>query len=254
MSGDAPSLTFPQAGVALIRLLRPEAANRIQRDDLATLTAHLDAIEAGGDIVALVLASSGRTFSASFDLRALTAPAHAAAEKRQENGFEALANRLATATPVTIAALQGPVVGGATDLALACDLRVGAPRASFTMPAAEIGVPLYASALHRFVAAFGGARAKRLVLTAATVPAAELLADGVLAEVVDDPEARALALAAEMAARPAAPLRAMKAVLTAAASGDGPTAADRARLDAAYDAAVIAERVAALRSKGGSEA
>jgi enoyl-CoA hydratase/carnithine racemase len=257
MSGDVPSLSFPGSHIAELRLRRPERANRIEPRDLATLQAHLDSIEARGDVRVVLLAADGRTFSAGFDLGALTDPDHRTASRgqqqgeRREHGFEAFADRLASLPLVTVAMLQGPVVGGATDLALACDLRIGTSETTVMMPAARIGVPLYASALHRYVACFGLDRAKRLVLRGETISAADLLAWGFLSELTApaDLQDRVLHVAGDLADLPAAPIAAMKSVLTAAVLGDGPTAGQRALLDSAYDPAVITARVAAMKAR-----
>ena len=69
----APSLARPLPHVALIELNRPEAANRLQPDDLSRLLAHLDAVDRDPEIRALVLASRGSHFCTGYDLRALVA-------------------------------------------------------------------------------------------------------------------------------------------------------------------------------------
>jgi enoyl-CoA hydratase/carnithine racemase len=56
---------------------------------------------------------------------------------------------------VTIVAIQGGVYGGATDLALACDFRVGSMAADMFMPAARLGLHFYASGLSAMSAVWG---------------------------------------------------------------------------------------------------
>ena len=72
---------------------------------------------------------------------------------------------LEMARPVTVAALHGGVYGGATDLALACDFRVGAHGIDMFMPAARLGLHYYRSGLERYVSRLGLDNAKRLFLT-----------------------------------------------------------------------------------------
>jgi enoyl-CoA hydratase len=255
MPADVPALTFPSAHVAELRLRRPDSANRLEPVDLEVMLAHLAAIEARPEIHALVFAADGKVFSAGFDLNALTtaakpAGAHLANQRHGgERLFERVGEALAHARPVVIAAIDGAVVGGSTDFALACDLRIGTPRTKLQMPAANIGVPLYAGALHRYVSRFGIDVAKRLVFMAETLTADDLLRIGFLSELVAEGEAlpRAHALAAHIAALPAAPIAAMKRALNAVAAGVGIASETRADLDAAYDPAVIAARVAAMR-------
>lgn len=249
MTDLPPQLSRPQAYVARIEFARPNAANRIEPQDLEVLAAHLDACEADADLHVLVLAARGRHFSAGFDLRALEARVAAGgpAAAVGDAAFEAVADRLAASRLVTLAAIQGPVIGGATDLALACDLRLGSDAATMHMPAARFGLPLYASALQRYVDHFGLAQAKRLVLTAPTLDAREMLAIGMLTERCE-PEslaARVDALASTVAAMPPGPLAAMKRALNAAAHGRA--GEHRDALLAAYDGAAIVARVQAAR-------
>ena len=64
--------------------------------------------------------------------------------------FEALADAVEQARPITIAVLHGGVYGGATDLALACDFRLGAPATEMFVPAARLGLLFYRSGLERY--------------------------------------------------------------------------------------------------------
>ena len=247
-----PSLARPLPHVALIELNRPDAANRLQPDDLAALVAHLDAVDRDPDVHALVLASRGPHFCTGYDLRALVGDLGTGdASARGESAFEGVADRLAGLRIVTVAAIHGAVMGGATDLALACDLRIGAAEAVLQMPAARFGLPLYASALERYVTRLGVDVAKRLVLLAEKIDAAEMKRIGFLHELValGEVRPRALAVAATAAAMPAGPLAAMKQVLNASAVGQGTAAAQREALAAAYDPRRIAATIASMRGR-----
>ena len=89
--------------------------------------------------------------------------------------------------------------------------------------------------------------AKRLILLGDKIPAAEMLMIGFLSEVVEanQLDSRVAELAADIAALPAAPLRAMKAVLNATAAGAEISLSLRQNLDAAFDSHEIARRIAA---------
>lgn len=255
MSGTIPLLSRVDAGVALIELNRPEAANRLQPDDLLALMEQLDSLERDPQAHALVLAAQGPSFCGGFDLRALVEGLQSGAPENQgDKLFEAVAERFAATRLITVAAIQGPVVGGATDLALACDLRLGTRDATMLMPAARFGLPLYAGALQRYVSRLGVNAAKRLVFLAETLGADEMQRIGFLHELVE-PQAlrdRAVALAGRAAAMPPEPLAAMKQVLNASTLGQGTAPAQRAALAAAYQPAAIAARVAATLGRRGS--
>jgi enoyl-CoA hydratase/carnithine racemase len=252
MTESSPVLSRAAEGVALIELNRPDSANRLQPDDLATLVGQIDQLERDESVHALVLAANGPHFCAGFDLRALLAGLQSGAQDAQgDNAFEALADRLEATRLITVIAIQGAVMGGATDLALACDLRLGTATARMQMPAANFGLPLYAGALQRYVSRLGIDTAKRLVFLAETIDAAEMQRIGFLHELVgnDALRARALALASGVAALPAKPLAAMKQVLNAAALGQGTAAAQRDALAAAFDPQAMAARIQAARQR-----
>lgn len=259
MDGETiPVLTRPVECVALIELNRPNSANRIQPEDLEALGRLLDECERDEEVHVLVLAARGTYFSAGFDLRALSASASSKPQQtaQEDSAFERFADRLENTRLIVIAAVNGPVIGGATDIALACDLRVGADTAYMLMPAARFGLPLYAGALQRYVTRLGLNQAKRLVFQAQKVEAAEMLAIGFLGEVVSaqDLRRRALEIAQGVAAMPARPLAAMKQVLNASALSRGTAQAQRDALQAAFDGPAIAARIAQAQTSRRSQA
>jgi enoyl-CoA hydratase/carnithine racemase len=73
---------------------------------------------------------------------------------------------LAALRPVTVCALNGSVYGGATDVVLACDLRIGLLGIEWRMPATALGLHYYPSGLQRYVSRFGLAATQRAFLTA----------------------------------------------------------------------------------------
>ncbi len=161
--------------VATITLRRPAVANRLELDDLQTLEAQLDEVSASSAVLVLRLAAEGRHFCSGFNIGQVGAGAGDAGQR-----FEALAAALERARPVTIAAIQGGVYGGATDLALACDFRIGTPASELRVPAARLGLLYYRGGLERYVNRLGLATTKRVMLTAATLDAGEMLACGYL--------------------------------------------------------------------------
>jgi enoyl-CoA hydratase/carnithine racemase len=101
----------------------------------------------------------------------------------------------------TIAAVAGRCVGGGVGLALACDLRVADEAAVFAIPPARLGIVYPFSETRALVELVGPARAKKLLFTAAAVPAQEAHQIGLVDEVVPTEalHARARELAAEIA-------------------------------------------------------
>src|ERR1700756_5787106 len=185
---SAPLLELDGAR-ATIRLNRPKHLNRLQADDLDVLMNLFDRIEADPAIRVLVLTGTGRAFSAGYDLNSVAERATSELEQKSAgSAFEAVVNRLEDIGIPTICRLNGGVYGGSTDLALACDFRIGVDTCEMFMPAARLGLHYYKSGIARYVARLGLDNAKRLFLTAEKIGAPEMLRIGYLTSMVP-PEA-----------------------------------------------------------------
>ena len=169
-----------------LTLDQPERLNPIGAQalrELAAAAAWLDE----QDVSVVVIGGAGRAFCAGFDLRELTAgpsdPADHPGASTPALGA-AMAEAIGSMRALTIAAVQGPCVGGGFVLALCCDVRIAADDAWFSLPEAELGIPLAWSGVPRLVRELGPARANELILTCRRVPAAEALGIGLVNEVV----------------------------------------------------------------------
>jgi enoyl-CoA hydratase len=181
---SAPLLEIDGAR-ATIRLNRPKHLNRLQADDLDALLQLFDRIEADPAIRVLVLTGTGRAFSAGYDLNSVAERASSAREEQSAgSAFEIVVNRLEDLGVPTICRLNGGVYGGSTDLALACDFRIGVDTAEMFMPAARLGLHYYKSGIKRYVSRLGVDNAKRLFLTAERISALEMLRIGYLTAMV----------------------------------------------------------------------
>jgi enoyl-CoA hydratase len=183
-AATAPLLAIEGAR-ATIRLNRPRHLNRLQPDDLGALLQHFDRIEGDAALRVLVLTGTGRVFSAGYDLNSVAERAASATEQQSAgSAFEIVANRLEDLAVPTICRLNGGVYGGATDLALACDFRIGSDGCDMFMPAARLGLHYYPSGIARYASRLGVDNARRLFLTAEKIDAAEMLRIGYLTALV----------------------------------------------------------------------
>ncbi|MFZ9263992.1 MAG: enoyl-CoA hydratase/isomerase family protein [Polynucleobacter sp.] len=173
-----PSLSI-EGKTAVITLNNPESANRLTVDDLDTLQQHISEVNQNQDIGVLVIKSTGKYFCSGFDISSLDESA-----KEKSLLFEVVVNALEDCRPITIAAVQGGVYGGATDLVLACDFRIGSQAAEMFMPAAKLGIHFYQRGLVRYVSRLGVDTAKRLLLTAEKIQSAEMKDIGFLTQLV----------------------------------------------------------------------
>ncbi len=185
MVEGAPTLAIDGSGCATITLNRPHHLNRLHREDLLALRGHLQQLRTAPAVRLLVLTATGRAFCAGFNLDEL---GQADAALQDPQLFEHTVDALEALPLPTVARLNGSVYGGATDLALACDFRIGVQGMELRMPAAHLGLHYYPSGLQRYVSRLGLAAAKRLFLLAPTLDAAELLRIGYL-DAAPEPEA-----------------------------------------------------------------
>jgi enoyl-CoA hydratase/carnithine racemase len=234
-AATTPVITITE-GRATIRLNRPRHHNRIEPDDLAVLRESFTRIERDPSVRVLVLTGTGRSFSSGYHIGALVERQSGPApdSEKGDDSFARTVDRLERLRIPTIAALNGSVYGGATDLALACDFRIGVAGMRMLMPAARLGIVYYASGLERYVARLGLAAAKKLFLTAEPIEAEEMQRIGYLDEIVpaEALPARVDALAATLAANAPLAVAGLKRALNDIAGS---------RLDAAAHDAIRAE-------------
>jgi len=172
--GGVPSLHI-EGRVATVTLRRPDVANRLESQDIETLLEHVETVNQSDALVLRVM-STGKYFCSGYNISEM--------KSGENSGFETLANAIEDCRPVTIAAIQGGAYGGATDLVLACDFRVGSRNANMFMPAARLGLHFYQRGMERYLTRLGLDMAKRLFLTAEKIDAGQMLACGFLTHLI----------------------------------------------------------------------
>lgn len=195
-----------EGGLWLLRLNRPEKANSLTREMLATLA---DEVERAGRTGArtLILTGAGKVFSAGADLD------EARAGLATDGVWERLSGAIAAAPFLTIAALNGTLAGGAMGMALACDLRLSVPGAKVFYPVMKLGFLPQPSDPARLRALVGPARAKMILMAGAKIEAAEALTWGLVDRICDDPLAEARALATDTISASAEHVAAIKRMI-----------------------------------------
>ncbi len=179
----APVLEINGA-IATITLSRPKAANKLTPGDLAVMRDHIKMINSSDSILVLLLCSEGKYFCSGFDISEVI-------KSSQIKGvsFGEMVDAIESCRAITIAAIQGGVYGGATDMALACDFRLGSEAAEMFMPAARLGLHFYQTGLERYVTRLGVDTTKKLFLTAQKLNAKQMLACGFLTSLYPDQSA-----------------------------------------------------------------
>ncbi|WP_224816845.1 enoyl-CoA hydratase/isomerase family protein [Hasllibacter sp. MH4015] len=169
---NAPVDVARDDGLLTIRLNRPDKANSLTAAMLEDLARVLDG---AGDARAVILTGAGdKVFSAGADLE------EARTGLATSPLWEQVSGALAALPCLTIAALNGTLAGGAFGMALACDLRLSVPSASFFYPVAKLGFLPQPSDPGRMRALIGPARTKLILLGGARLTADEALQFGLI--------------------------------------------------------------------------
>ena len=245
---SAPVLTIDGAR-ATIRLNRPREHNRLDPSDLNVLRAQLAEVDAHPAVRVLVLTGTGdKTFCSGYTLTALTDMKTAASDS--EATLEQVIDLFEFFRLPTICALNGSVYGGGTDLALACDFRIGVTGSRMVMPAAKIGLHYYPTGMRRYVERLGAAAAKRLFMLGDPLDCDTMRAIGYLDELVAPGELapRVDAMAATLASN-APVIATMKAHINRLASGVFDAEAIQRDHVASLRSADIREGLAAMKEK-----
>jgi enoyl-CoA hydratase/carnithine racemase len=184
------------------------------RDELCELLAALIVDES---VRAVVFTATGEHFSAGADLREFGTAPNLFAMRDARWGRDVWGLLQAVPAPM-IVAMQGNSVGFGFELALHCDLRIAADDCTVALPETRVGMIPVGGATQTLSRIVGNSAALHAILTHQRFPASEALERGLVDEVVPRAQLRdhALGAAALFAARPAAAVRAAKALAWAA--------------------------------------
>lgn len=199
----------PAVGLALLRLNRPEVLNALNLQLRRDLAAAFSRLDADPQVCVIVLAGSERAFCAGADLNEYVDATPPEIIGRQ---MDQLWGAISGCRKPVIAAVRGHALGGGCELAMHADIIVAGERARFGQPEVKIGLMPGGGATQRLTRAVGKFAAMKILLCGEPFDAAAALAMGLVSEVVPDQEveARALALAAQLAALPALALQFIK--------------------------------------------
>lgn len=180
-------------GIELVQLAGRGPLNILGRKTLEQLGARLDELEADPKTRAIIVSGAADApFSAGMDLLEMKDMTPADAESLIRLLHKGARKLLTMAVP-TIAAIRGPCLGGALEVALACDIRVAGKNALLGLPEVRVGIPsvIEASLLPKTV---GLGRARHLLLTGNSVDAQEALEMGLVDRVAPTGEVAKMAI------------------------------------------------------------
>ena len=185
----------PESGIGLITLNRPDRLNALSMEMLDDLYALFDHLKGESRVRVLILTGEGRGFCSGADLvegetvedlpeYLLNAAHHLEGVQKKYSGIVLEMRRL---TQPIIAAVNGPAAGGGMSIALAADVILAAPDATFTPSFINIGLAGSEMGSSYFLPrSVGSARAAEILLTGRTVDAREAERIGMVCRVTGD--------------------------------------------------------------------
>lgn len=207
--------------IAIVRLNRPDKLNALDIPLIEALVATGEDLAGARDVRAVVLTGAGRSFSAGLDVTAMTALAQLARDVGFTTRSHGEANLFQAATMVwadlpqpVIAAVSGHAFGGGFQILLGADIRISAPDARFSVMEARWGIIPDMGGMVLMPRLARSDVIRRLTYTAEVFSAGQALGWGFVTEIAEDPLARAVALAEEIAARSPDAIRAAKRLIT----------------------------------------
>ena len=240
-----------EGGVLTLRIANEERANALTERILDGLAKEIDGARPPEVRVVLLGGAGDRHFSSGADLAVRGVEEWLDRVKRTEAAIGRAAAAIAGCHCPVVAVVNGDAIGGALELAMACDWRLARDGARFAMPPARLGLVYTADGLRRFVTAIGQAHTRELFLTGRAIDAARAERIGLVGHVVPADELWPLAgrMAAAVAANAPIAVEGMRVVLRAIADDENAeTRAQQWRVRA-FGSADLVEGLAATRER-----
>lgn len=216
--------------IATLTLNRPAQRNTLTPKLLAGIHFALKKWAVSDAIRAVVVTGgSGATFSAGYDISAISMDADPESRRllKKDNPFDLALSSIRNFPYPVIAMLNGHAFGGGLNLAIACDIRIGADDIKAGMPPARLGLVYPPAGLQQFVEVLGMARTREVFLTGKTYSGLAVKSMGLVDHLVPREVLahKTYALAAEVAGNAPLAIKGIKKLLN--------MLGDRMTLDAA---------------------
>lgn len=218
-----PRVTTTATGpVAHVHLTRADKRNALDIETFEAIVAAGEALMQARDIRAVVLSGDGPAFCAGLDTASFPALAEfnrkAGGLATRTHGTSNLFQKVAmiwTELPMpVIAAVHGFAFGGGFQIMLGADMRVAAPGTRFSVMEGKWGIVPDMAGMHLMRGLARHDVIRRLTYTAEIFDSAQALDWGFVTEIAEDPLARAMALAEDIATKSPDAIRAAKALLS----------------------------------------
>ena len=194
-----------------IRFNRPSKKNALTRAMYAGVVDAFAAADADPEVRVMLLTGTGDTFTSGNDIKDF----QQRASSNAASGASPFLSALSTLKKPLIAAVNGAAIGVGTTMLAHCDLIIAARSARFVMPFTSLGLVPEAGSSLLFPQIVGHQRASALLLLGEPLDAETAFQWGFVNQVVDDAALMdtAHAVAARLAALPAASVRQTKQLI-----------------------------------------
>lgn len=182
MASNAQVSSTSADGICELVLDNPGRKNALSYALLKDLNSKLAAAKAN-DTRAVILSGAGDVFSAGADFADLTGTIDDIAI---DEAIEQVVEQIHEMSAPVFAAVEGPCMGGAVDIALACDFIVASENSFFEIPAARLGLLYNPEAVRRWHARISGQTLRRILLLGERFSAAEAQRAGIVSHLVDN--------------------------------------------------------------------
>jgi enoyl-CoA hydratase/carnithine racemase len=236
-------LTERRGRIGVLTFNRPERRNALSPRLLIELHETLEAWAREDEIRTVVITGAGeKAFSAGYDIVAIPTDVtpETASRLRDRNPLQLGLESVKQFPYPTIAMMNGHCFGAALNLALCCDLRIGADDIAAGMPPARLGVVYPHEGIAQIAQVLGMARAREVLFTGRSYRGEELRTLGLVDRLVprSELEATSYGIAEEIAANAPLALKGIKRILNLI-EGSAPLAGDARREAEALVAAAL---------------
>jgi len=176
-----------QENIALVKMNRPKALNALNNDTLKELVSIFDVIKEEKGVLGVIITGEGKGFVAGADITQMQN--YKSEQGREYAEFaQSVFNKIENLEKPVIAAVNGYALGGGSELALSCDIRIASSNAIFGQPEVSLGIIPCFGGTQRLPRLIGSGLAKELIYTGRMVKAEEALSMGYVNKVVSPEE------------------------------------------------------------------
>lgn len=169
--------------IGIIKINRPDVRNALNNETVTEILSAFEELEKDQEIGVIVFTGVGdKAFAAGADINQLTN--RTALEAFKNASMTEVYRRIENSKKATIAAINGFALGGGSELAMSCDIRIASENAKFGLPELNLSVIPGAGGTQRLTRIIGKGRAMNMILTGEFISASEAKAIGLVSDVV----------------------------------------------------------------------